>query len=276
MIAMSSILRWWVAFVAPGAGRRDGSRWQGLWPVAAHIIGLLGLLWAITVLDLFPPVALIVWCAFQALLATHVWSGDSAGKRWLAPVQVVLLLTTALPLVLMYEVVRIPGDSGLPSVNGGEWLLVATTADELPRLGDSVAVHCADGGDTSLARVVGLPGDRLYRQGKALCRNDRCYPTAPMVLEDGEGGETHSATEVVGGRSHLLLPATSAAGIIWSEVLPAETPDDHLALLPDNRASASFVLCNGGEILLPLDRVLGKPQSILYSADWARIGLLLE
>jgi hypothetical protein len=96
-----------------------------------------------------------------------------------------------------------------------------------------------------------------------------------MVLEDAEGSEARSAAEVVGGRSHVLLPATDT-GIVWNEVLPAEVPDGRLALLPDNRASVDFVLCNDGEILLPMDRVLGRPQAIFYSENWARIGLLIK
>ncbi len=240
------------------------------------MLGLLAFSLSVVVLETFLLVALIVWFTFQALLANHVRAGESIRPLWLTLAQVSLLLSTLSLLGLVYEVVRVSGDSGLPSVKEGEWLLVSGTGGGLPRLGDGVAVRCVEPGSTTLARVVGLPGDRLHGHGKAVCRNGQCYPSAPMVLEDGKGGETVAAATFVGGRSHVLLSSTEGVGALPRDALPMTIPDAYLALLPDNRASASFASCSGGEMVLPVDRVVGSPQAILYSSDWARIGLSLE
>jgi len=211
------------------------------------------------------------------MLATHVAADEVTGPGWLRGAQVVPMVGVVVLLFLAHEVVRLPGDSGLPTVHDGEWLLLDEGSGDLPRLGDFVAVRCTvDEGLTALGRVVGLPGDSLHRQGLVLCRNDYCFPTAPMVLEDEEGDQLQSASEVVGGRSHILLPASTTAGIDWSEALPVQVPDGRVALLPDNRASTSFADCTKGSIVLPLEQLLGRVDSIIYSSDWSRVGLLLR
>ena len=232
---------------------------------------------AVSVGDLFLPVAMVLWVCFQSLLATHVASCEIAGPGWLRYLQVVPLLGAAVLIASGIGVAQVPGDSGLPNVRLGEWLLLEAATDELPRLGDAVAVRCTnDVGGVALARVVGLPGDRLHLEGRNLCRNGRCFPTAPMVLEDEGGGVLQSAIEVVGGRSHILLSGQSTDAGEWSTSLPALVADGHLALLPDNRVSISFGSCTGGEIILSTERIAGRPAAILYSSGWSRVGLRLK
>lgn len=275
MVVPRPILRWCAAFAAPGAGGRDGSAWQGLWPVLAHFAGLIGLGAAVLAGGLLPLGPLLLWGCYQTLLATHVSRGDTVSYGWVQLLQAVALLVVVPLLFMGLSFVQLSGDSGLPTVKSGEWLLLEAS-EEGRRLGDLVVMECALGEGIVLGRVVGLPGDRIFRQGVALCRNDRCYPTAAMVLETGGGGQVPAAMEVVGGRGHVVLPGVGDAGIEWGTALPVEVPEGNIAFLPDNRASVDFAHCTLGNIVIPASRVVGRPAAVIGAADWSRVGLSLR
>ncbi len=275
MVAMRPIVRWCAAFVAPGTGGHGGSTWRGLWPVAAHLLGLIAVVVAVKVGNLFPPTALVLWVCYQSILATHVARGAVVGPGWVRYCQVFMLLGVVYLLLAGRDIVQLPGDSGLPLVRPSEWLLLEA-AEETPRLGDLLVIRCEWGSHITLGRVVGLPGDHLFREGLSICRNDGCYPTAAMVLEGDSGEQVPAATEVVGGRGYVLLPASGDVGIEWKKALPVEVPAGSLALLPDNRASASFAECTLSNIVLPVSSVEGRPVAIVGAGDWSRFGLLLQ
>ena len=94
-------------------------------------------------------------------------------RRWPAVLAVALLL--ALAQAFLAEPFRIESGSMLPTLRGGDRVLVDKRAyrDALPRRGDLVVFHAPRSGDVTLKRAVGLPGDSVAIEDGALVVNGR-------------------------------------------------------------------------------------------------------
>ncbi len=234
------------------------------------------MVWTILVPGIFLPSVVLAWLCYQAILATHVASVAPPNRTWARRLLALSIPATVAVLVTQVTLVRITDDSGLPEVYEGEWVLVNSLPQEsLPGLGQSVVVACPDEG-FSVARVVGLPGDRIFLMGARVCRNDQCFPVAPLLEEDQAGGVSELEMEVVGSRDHLVLPAQGGATDSWRSSLPVEVSRERVAVLPDHRGSQGFGQCTGGVIVLPLERVVGLTGTIAIGRSWSRFGLTVQ
>lgn len=127
----------------------------------------------------------------------------------------VLLIVIALLLVRAFvaEPFRIDSGSMLPTLRGGEHVLVDKRAyrDALPQRGDLVVFHAPDSGDTTVKRAIGLPGDTV-------------------AIEDG--------VLVVNGRRQVE-PYADPDAIDSVYFGPARVPPGTVFLLGDNRADST-------------------------------------
>jgi hypothetical protein len=268
--------RWFTAFLAPAIGAPGAPAWQRIWPTVAHCAGLFLALWAILGHGLFLPAVLLAWLCYQGLLATHVVASSPPFGGLTRLLLAMTIPVAVVVLVTQVRLVEIAGDCGLPEVDDGDWLWVESLPpDALPGLGQSIVVTCPDDLFT-VARVVGLPGDRLFLDGPRVCRNHECLPVAPLLEEDWAGELTLLQTEVVGSQAHLLLPAQGGATDSWRTALPVEVPTQRVAVLPDNRGSYRFGQCTGGVIVLPRERVAGLAGTVVWARNWSRLGLTIR
>lgn len=113
---------------------------------------------------------------------------------------VVLLLAIVAPLYLLYDVVRVDGDSMAPTLRDQEYLLV-TKDYGAPRRGDVIVVHLrmSDGRTIQIVkRVVAIAGDQVSVRGDMVTVNgrpeefahesvilDTTYPAADYVIPEG-------------------------------------------------------------------------------------------
>lgn len=85
--------------------------------------------------------------------------------RLLIPLLLVLAAIVT-PLYVLYDVAKVDGDSMLPTLSPGEYMLITRGWPD-PSRGDIIVVRWSHGGVTEeiIKRVVGLPGDTVAVEG---------------------------------------------------------------------------------------------------------------
>lgn len=87
--------------------------------------------------------------------------------------------------MLLLDIRPVQGQSMLPTLHEGEWVLVLKPAYVLsaPQYGEVVAFHPVSGHEDWIKRVVGLPGDVLCAQGGQVYRNGASIEEAYLTEE---------------------------------------------------------------------------------------------
>jgi signal peptidase I len=207
-------------------------------------------------------------------------------NRWYVYVGVYFLTGTAsfalglLPIPTSNSY-NIPSGSMTPTLVVGDYLTAKASAfgDHLPERGDIVLFEMPDDPSvTFVSRVVGLPGDRIkwsegrfYLNGVQVDRrriedfvqasNPNSAPV-PQYEETLPGGPTYRVIEVDGD----LGPADNTEEFA--------VPDGHYFVAGDNRDGA--VDSRNGRGFVPLVAILDKPLFLYWSADFSRIGKVIE
>jgi hypothetical protein len=275
---MSSLLR----FFAPGLlSFRHGEPGAAVTALLLHALGLAGASLAVTAAGLFPPLALLLWLCYQAVLVSCLTrSGIDRGGDpvpGLVPVALAALAWSGLWLAAVLLVAAelrpaaLAADVAFPGAPAETLLFRPFGSDELPLRGDLVVVACARQG-RGLARVIALPGEevRATSDGR-VCTRPGCFPqrrfsAGPDPLDVAAG------VEVLGDRFHLLFFGP-AAGRDYSPLFTL--PPDTFAVFPDFRDSTAFLACRApGPI--PRSDLLGTARWVLLSPNLSRIGLRLK
>ncbi len=140
---------------------------------------------------------------------------------------VILILGIGLRTFVVSSFV-VSGQSMLPSIWPGDFILAAKWRTQNLRRGDVVALRCPNNNDEiCLKRVVGLPGDRIEIQGGRLSVN-------------GETAVLHSVTdqivtEVVAGESWLIWPESPPSEPGGPASDPIVVPPQQVYVLNDKR-----------------------------------------
>jgi signal peptidase I len=140
---------------------------------------------------------------------------------------VVLILGIGLRTFVVSSFVM-SGQSMLPSIWPGDFILAAKWRTQSLRRGDVVALRCPNNRDEiCLKRVVGLEGDRIEVDGGRLSVNGELAVLKPLT--------DHIATEVVSGESWLIWPQSSSSEPEPPGSGPLVVPPQHVYVLNDQR-----------------------------------------
>jgi signal peptidase I len=211
-----------------------------------------------------------------------------------------LLGALAFAVFMRSEVVaiyQIPSDSMLPRVFTGDALLAAkwrfAFRHELPERGDIVIFHVPSAKRDYVKRVIGLPGDRVALRNGIVFLNGNALPREPMAdwvmpiapnspCHEMPNAAIHAVRRPDGsmvcvyaryreslpdGRRYELL---DLGGTPLDDYGPVTVPGNQLFVLGDNRdlsADSRVLPRDGGVGLVPVDRVVGRAASILFSVD---------
>jgi signal peptidase I len=228
----------------------------------------------------------VVWASLQAMLLAEPPSQDEAPDplRALAGLAAwaALLLAAALAFSRSVTLATMPDHACWPGLLPGEVVLVhrADWGEGAPERGTLVAARAGD--RRIVARVVGLPGERVEVDGPGLRLNAAEVPSedrGEVSLSDGvaeasEGRHLRAWAETLDDVTHLAFHARGVS-------MPprrADVPAGHVFLLADNRSTADVA---DSRTLgpAPLSDVDGPVQAVMWSPGegplprWERLGL---
>ncbi|WP_099225275.1 signal peptidase I [Listeria costaricensis] len=112
-------------------------------------------------------------------------------KKWIAGIALIFIGLLAFILCANFSLARVEGNSMVPTLTDGDWILMYKNSDLLER-GDIISFNSPDkSGETYLKRVVGLPGDTIDIIDDELYIDDKKVDLAGSVqdysLEDTTG-----------------------------------------------------------------------------------------
>ncbi len=157
----------------------------------------------------------------------------------------VLLLVLVLRSFLV-EPFQLPSGSMLPTLQVGDFILVnkfsygirlpvlGTKVKEMddPKRGDVVVFRFPqDPSINYIKRVVGIPGDRVRYENKALSVNGRPYPLKLLAELPPANPEYQLLEETTGKRTHKIFRSLAESGMNQEWVVP----EDHYFVMGDNR-----------------------------------------
>ena len=272
-------------FLAPGASCFADGRWsRGLTLLLLNLAGLLAAVVAVTRFDLFPPATLLLWLVYQSVLTVTFRRGVPRRKPGQQRFQRLWLVAAALcftpPLIAGYMVadataiMRVESFRSGPVLRKGDWVSYRSrvTTSAL-RPGDLVVARCSGAPGNQIARVMGIPGEEVWRERGRLCTTDGCYPVKRIGDFRSQADSGAAAVEVINERYHVIIhPGGSSpapAGMaLW-------LGKGEFALLTDNRAGEDGPPCRDG-FVAQQDDILGIPTWVLFSPELQRIGLAVK
>jgi len=301
-----------LTLVCPGLGSAYlGNVLKGTLICLLFIAGAGAFVAFVTAFKFFPGLALVVffasWASFSLLLAFDAAAeagrlGDEyviGGGNHIVIYTLMALGTYFLPLTALYQytdarlwtLVEIADDGMYPTLLPGDVVLVDRTAylRETPVAGEVVAVRIEGLDRPRLARIIGIPGDRVevvdsvpWVNGDPLPRvpvgiSGRDHP-AVLALVDAVPPPTGAlaATELNRGVEYLTADALGGAGSIFEAVLLGA---HEFYTLRDNRlyrGDDGFADSRDYGALW-LGAIIGRPLYIAYSSEsggecrWERV-----
>ena len=167
----------------------------------------------------------------------------------------------------------IPSASMHPTLLTGDYVRVNKYAytDRAPERGD-IAVFWKPGQEQVeyLARIVGLPGDRIQMIGGVLHINAK--PVARERIEDFESPRQYYGRETAmqyvetlpNGREHRILEAQGDSGRLDSmdEVV---VPEGHYFAMGDNRDNSADSRTTG---FIPEENLIGRAEILFFSVEY--------
>lgn len=249
-----------------------------------NLAGLLAAAAAVTSFDLFPPAALLIWLVYQSVLTVTfrrtVLRRSPGGQRLAGLSLVAAALCFAPPLIAAYMVADataimcVESSGSGPVLRQGDWISYRrnVTAAAL-RPGELVIARCSGASGYQVARVMGIPGEEVWRERGRVCTTDGCYPVKRMGDFKSQGDSGVAAVEVLNDRYHVIIHAGGSspapAGMaLW-------LGKGEFALLTDNRGGEDGLFCLDGFVAQQED-ILGVPTWVLFSPELERIGLAVK
>jgi len=163
----------------------------------------------------------------------------------------VVVLLAALLRIFFFSSFVMSGESMLPSVWTGDFLLGTKWGLSRVVRGDVVVLRCPAGRDKlCLKRVVGLPGDRVeFRDGRLILNGESAEYRMQGVF----------AMERVGGRAWPVWPEVSF------DLAPIVVPPDSYFLLNDKRLDRDDSRTWG---IVTRDLLQARVRRVWLSLDW--------
>lgn len=164
-----------------------------------------------------------------------------------------IVLAAVLIRVFLVSSYVMTGESMLPTVWPGDFLVATKWKMDSPKRGEVVALKCPGKEGTCLKRVVALPGDRVEMQNGVLFVN-------------GEAGlqkkvSDELASERFSGRGWVIWPSAQ----VRTAVEPLVVPPRHVYLLNDRRGDEGDSRSWG---TVSFDELEGKVKYVWLSLDW--------
>ncbi len=271
-------MTWLREFLFPGLG----PALQGHWRAAGALVLASAGGWVLWILSfaswgVFVLSAAAVWFVWALLLGAASVSAIEAQQHrkplWLLLGALAILPTPILASVAAHALnaEEVSTVDLLPALLPGETVSLKSKP-ATPTRGILVSITCPEDPQTHrLARVMGLPGERLAPRGPRICGATGCLPVVPFGTIEQAGENIPVATEWYDGKWHLVYGDTAPAS---QRTLLAEAPliqEDEVLVLPDNRTDPSFLQCTPNH-RVPWSNVRGEVSHILWSSDWTRIG----
>lgn len=220
--------------------------------------------------------------------------GAAAGKR--ARLRENLLLFAGVPLgwgiiilgfvwvVTVSEPFSIPSGSMMPTLMPGDLVMARENYYQSvePARGDLVIHRLPNTvfgrGTVFVARVIGLPGDRIQIVGGVLHVNDTPVERAPdgTYFLTGPGGSARKVPRYIEtlptGRGYRLIEENGDTSPM-DDTQVYEVPPAHYFTLGDNRDNARDSRYHGS---IPAEFILHRPLFVYWSKDRGRIGIRLH
>jgi signal peptidase I len=288
----------------PGLGQLYNGNVRLAWPLlAAVIVFAPAAKWliaavpstagpAVMIAILVAGLALLIFALVQSVLqARRIGAVQTAWfNRWYIYVGLYLLVGIAslalglLPIPTSNSY-NIPSSSMTPTLLPGDYLTAKANAfaDHVPTRGDIVVFEMQGGAFVS--RVVGLPGDRLQWRGGRLYLNgaqvdrrrveDFVYNSNPFVQASNAIGTPVPQYEEIlpEGAVYRVIERDGDLGPS-DETEEFAVPEGHCFVAGDNRDGAADSRDGWG--FIPLETLLDKPRFLYWSADFSRLGKVIE
>ena len=293
--------RWWIALplaiLAPAASYLYVGRARRAICAAVFLVlvflglwhGLWGLLTGRLAFTVFVAVAALGGLAFiidaaRIAAACRDYQLRPYNRLWIyAAVVVASALFTNVDLVTAGAVkpslrsFAAAGASGLPALEVGDRFLTDTFAyrHRGPEPGDVVVLQLS--GYFAVKRVVATAGDTVQMIGGVLHINGHAAPIEPVAGAAGETTGTIDRETLPNGRSYRILDSRKDGPLDDTAVF--HVPADSYFVLGDNRDNSTdsrLPLGSGGIGYVPRSAIVGRALWIWWSADWSRIGRLVE
>ncbi len=272
-------------FIAPGASSIAEGRWvRGAALFVLNLAGMLAAALLVTRFDTFPLAAVVLWLVYQGVLTVTFGLQERQRRSNQRRVAVAGMLAAALclspPILAGFlvadgiSIMRVENSPTGPLLQPGDWVSYRRVTTSSPlRPGDLVVVRCNDAPGSRVARVMGVPGDEVWREKGRVCTTTGCYPVKRMGDFKSGGDSGAAAVEVLNDNYHVIVhsggssPATAGMAL-W-------LGDGEFALLPDNRGDQKGSSCRRG-LVARRDEIQGIPTWVLFSPEVERIGLAIK
>jgi signal peptidase I len=150
-------------------------------------------------------------------------------------------------------------------------VIVAHTGD--PKRGDVVTFFSPEDGTRLIKRVIGLPGEAIELRGKRLFVDGVPADYATLGLEDEplarRGVKALHVEEQTADNRHEIQWLANHG--LRDDFGPIVVPPDHYLMLGDNRDNSLDSRFFG---LVPREKLIGRAERILVSADYKDTGAL--
>ena len=271
-------------FIAPGASCLAAGRWRrGTTLFLLHLAGLHAAAVAVTRAGVFPLAALLLWLVYQVILTVSFRPRERAvpagARRHHPAIRIIAAALCFTPPVLAGYLVadstalmRVESDRAGPVLQPGDWIAYRKrTAAAVLKPGDLVVARCTRERGNDIVRVMGLPGQEVWKARDKLCTTAGCFPV--KRFGDFQAQEGAAAVEVMKDRYHVITHPDGASPA--PEGLTLRLGDGEFALLPDNRGSSDETPCRD-TFVVHRDDILGVPTWVLFSEELDRIGLAVK
>ena len=273
-------------FVAPGASCFVAGRWRrAAMLFLLNMAGLYAAAVAATCTGVFPLAVMLLWLVYQVILTVTFRRGERGGvapgpRRYAALRIVAAAVCFTPPLLAGYVVadataiMRIESHGAGPLLQPGDWIAYRKGAVvSAVQRGDLVVTRCTRVPGNDVARVMGLPGEEVWRARDRLCTAAGCYPVKRIGDFKTREDAGAAAVEVFGDTYHLIVHAGSSSPAPGG--LALWLGEGEFALLPDNRGSRDGPPCRDS-VVAHRDDILGVPTWVLFSLELDRIGLAVK
>lgn len=270
---MTTFLSFLLDIVLPGVGMllldktSDGAKALIVWAYS-----LACLIWAVGCYDLDPIRAFFILATIYFFLVVFLLSVKRPRTYRARPfVASMGILAFMCAIFLFYEfgpvfLVSVKGHGVFPGLTEGEVIIVNRSLTRALERGDLVVARLSD--STVIARVVGLPKERITISGPSLVIDDTTVPSTALGLlkiddvpvPEIEKRNLEGFEEQLGSKRHLVFFRRDVS------LLPVtyEVPEGHIFLLADNRSTLNVV--DSREYgAVSISDIIGRPGQVVWS-----------